>query len=73
MESRHLNEKSLERAGSATGEVVLCSGLVEDGHAHRLIAGDTWNLILSLYLSTPHHGHTLVTYTPQHSTTQLNS
>ena len=34
------NRKSLERAGSVTGEVVLCSGLVEVGGAHRLIAGD---------------------------------
>ena len=32
-----INEKSLERAGSDTREVlVLCSRLVEDGGAHRI-------------------------------------
>ena len=31
-----INGKSLERAGSDTREVVLCSGLVEDGGAHRI-------------------------------------
>ena len=30
---------------------------------HRIIAEDTLNLVESLYLSTPTHGHTLVTYT----------
>ena len=30
-----LNGKSLERAGSVTEEVVLCSGLVDDGLDHR--------------------------------------
>ena len=49
------NGKSLERAGSVTGEVVLCSGLVDDGRDHRFIAGNTWNLILSLSPSTPRH------------------
>ena len=34
--------------GLLRGEVVLCSGLVDNGHAHRLIAGDTWNLVLLL-------------------------
>ena len=31
-----LNGKSLERAGSVTGEVVLCSGLVDAVGAHRI-------------------------------------
>ena len=30
------NGKSLERAGSVTREVVLCSGLVDDGGTHRI-------------------------------------
>ena len=60
----HYNGKSLERVGSVTGEVVLCSGLVDDGGAHRIIAGDTWNpVILSCRLRAQHHGHALVTYT----------
>ena len=49
------NGKSLERAGSVTGEVELCSGLVDDGGTHRIIAGDTWNLvfiIVSSYLTS---------------------
>ena len=55
------NEKSLERAGSVTRKVVvLCSGLVDDGGDHRIIARDAWNLVLLLSLSTPHHGHTSV-------------
>ena len=29
------NGKSLERAGSVTEEVLLCSGLVDDGFDHR--------------------------------------
>ena len=67
------NRKYLERAGSVTGEVVLCSGLVEDGGAHRLIAGDTWDLVLLLCLSNPDHGHTLVTYDHIGITIHLNS
>ena len=31
---------------------------------HRIIAEDASNLVESLSLSTPTHGHTLVTYTP---------
>ena len=27
-----------------------------------LISGDAWNLVVLSSLSTPHHGHTLVTY-----------
>ena len=53
-------------------EVMLCSGLVNDGGAHRLIAGDTWNLVILLSVSTPHHGHTLVTYNHIRTTIQLN-
>ena len=30
------NGKSLERPGSVTGEMVLCSGLVDDGGTHRI-------------------------------------
>ena len=30
---------------------------------HRIIAEDALNLVESLSLSTPTHGHTLVTYT----------
>ena len=30
--------------------------------AHRIIAGDAWNLVVLSSLSTPFHGHTLVTY-----------
>ena len=47
---------------------MLWSGLVDDGRDRRLIARDTWNLVLSSSLSTPHHGHTPVTYTHQHPT-----
>ena len=68
-----LNGKSLKRVESVTEEVVLCSGLVDDGGAHRRIAGDTWNLVFSLSLSAPHHEHTLVTYTHINTTIQLNS
>ena len=42
------NGKSLERGGSYTGELVLCSGLVDDCRTHRR------------YME-PHHGRTLVT------------
>ena len=38
-----------------------------------VLTGDTWNLVLSLYLSNPHHGHTLVTYTHQHPTILVGS
>ena len=31
---------------------------------HRIIAEDALNLVELLSLSTPTHGHTLVTYTP---------
>ena len=31
---------------------------------HRIIAEDASKLVELLYLSTPTHGHTLVTYTP---------
>ena len=58
------NGKSLERAGSGgTREVVQCRELVDAGGAHRIFAGDTWNLVQISSLSTPHHEHTLVTYT----------
>ena len=70
---RGSNGQSLERAGPVTGGMVLCSGLVEDGGAHRLIAGDTWNLVSLLPLSTPHHGHTPVTDTHTNTTIHLNS
>ena len=63
--------KSLERAGSVTGEVMLCSGLVDAGGAHRIIVGYIRNLILSLSLSTPHLGHTLVT--DNHINTNIQS
>ena len=56
------NGKSLERAGSGTREVVLCPEL-DAGGTHMLLAGDTWNLVYLSSLSTPHPGHTLVTYT----------
>ena len=51
---------------------MLCSGLVDAGGAHRLIAGDTLNLVFSLSLSTPHHVHTLVTYAHINTTIQYN-
>ena len=39
----------------------------------RLIAGDTWNLVSLSSFSTPHHAHTLATYTHHMDTNiQLN-
>ena len=40
--------------------------------AHRIIADDTRNLVVLSSFSTPHHGHTLVTYNHMRTTVQLN-
>ena len=61
------NGKSLEWAGSVTGEVVLCSGLMDSGRDHRRY---TEPRLIIISQCTPHHGHALVTYTHQHSTVQ---
>ena len=53
MENRRLHGKSLERAGSVTEEVVLCSGLVEDGGAHRL-SQEIHGTSFHHYLLVPH-------------------
>ena len=44
--------KSLERAGSVTGEVVLFSGLVDDGHAG--LSQEIHGTSFYYYLSVPH-------------------
>ena len=44
------NGKSLERARSVTGEVVLCSGLVDDGRCSQEIHGTSFYH----YLTVPH-------------------
>ena len=48
--------------------------LVDTGRDYKLIAGyATWNPVLPLSLSTPHHGHILITYTQINTTIQLIS
>ena len=39
--------------------------------AHRIIAGDAWNLVVLSCLRTLHYGHTLVTYNHIRTTIQL--
>ena len=57
------NGKSLDRAGSVgKGSAVLQGWWVVAGN-HRIIVGDSLNLVVLVSLSTPTHGHTLVTYT----------
>ena len=59
----------MERAGPVTGEGVLCSRLVDADRDDRRYMEP----LLSLSLSTTHHGYTLVTYTHQHPTELLGS
>ena len=46
------NERSLERTGSVTGKVVLCSGLVDEGRAG--LSQEIHGTSFSYYLSVPH-------------------
>ena len=51
---------------------MLCAGLVEDGGAHRINAGDAGNLVLLSCLRIAHHGYTFVAQAHINTTIQLN-
>ena len=51
------NGKSLERGGSYTGEMVLCSGLLVDDGRAGLSQRDFFFFLISLIADGPHHYH----------------